>query len=88
MHRAEQYLQKVLQPALIEGSVLAEESEIKKVLVLLNPVSNGGYATKTYEKYAKPLFDCAGYHVTFKKTEYVKHERDLIMEISPEERYI
>lgn len=76
----------MLEPALVEGSVLADESEIKKVLVLLNPVANGGYATKTYERYAKPVFDCAGYQVTLKKTEYVKHERDIAMEISPEER--
>jgi len=83
-YNADQYLQNVLEPALVEGSVLADESEIKKVLVLLNPVANGGYATKTYERYAKPVFDCAGYQVTFKKTEYVKHERDMAIEISPE----
>jgi len=69
--------------ALEKGSEPAMGNKIDNVVVILNPMANGGFAVQAYEENAKPIFDCAGFDLTVRKTEYVKHERDIAMEIEP-----
>ena len=86
--------------ALEKGSEPAMGNKIDNVVVILNPMANGGFAVQAYEENAKPIFDCAGFELTVRKTgeifysinlnpfyqnisEYVKHERDIAMEIEP-----
>lgn len=78
---ADRYLQKMVNQALLEGDQPVIDSPIKHVHIILNPVAGGGYARQTYERFAKPVFDCAGYQITVHKTEYVKHEKDIAAEI-------
>ena len=83
-HNSTKFLQSAIDESLIEGAKTALKHPPRRILVLLNPVANGGYASQSYERSAKPVFDCAGVNVVLKKTEYVKHERDIAAEIKPE----
>jgi len=83
-HHATTFLQGAIDDSLVEGAKTALKNPPRRILVLLNPVANGGYASQSYERAAKPVFDCAGVNVVLKKTEYVKHERDIASEIKPE----
>ena len=54
--------------ALEKGSEPAMGNKIDKVVVILNPVANGGFSVQAYEENAKPIFDCAGFDLTVRKT--------------------
>ena len=54
--------------ALEKGAEPAMGNKIDKVVVILNPVANGGFSVQAYEENAKPVFDCAGFDLTVKKT--------------------
>ena len=43
-------------------------NKIDNVVVILNPMANGGFAVQAYEENAKPIFDCAGFDLTVRKT--------------------
>lgn len=69
--------------ALERGNLPAMGNKIEKAVVILNPVANGGFATQAFNDFSRPILDCAGYNMEVKKTEYVKHERDIVKEIDP-----
>ena len=54
--------------ALEKGSEPAMGNKIDNVVVILNPMANGGFAVQAYEENAKPIFDCAGFDLTVRKT--------------------
>ena len=54
--------------ALEKGSEPAMGNKIENVVVILNPMANGGFAVQAYEENAKPIFDCAGFDLTVRKT--------------------
>lgn len=82
-YNADYYLSQIVAKALEEGEKPVVQNELKKMHIILNPMANGGYGRQSYERFAKPIFDCAGYHIIMHKTEYVKHERDIAAEMDP-----